>query len=385
METSGAKPLVEFTAGDQARIEIMASEQRESPVSPLLFGKFTEHLGSNVYHGIWAQILMNSGFEPASYFSHRGGEELDHRLVSTGRYTGVPDLLESHKAGTACLWARWGEGDVTYSLDTDRINSDTSQRIEIRSLSTPEAGVRQPIFLPLHRTGKYEVRVWAKGTVKQLHIAIRTTDGKELGGADLTALGSEWNHYTVRFDVDREGIARGQLLLLTLGMTEPGTVWLDQCFLFPADHMRGFDPDVVRFLRDSKLPLLRFPGGNFASGYDWKDGVGPIDERPMRHNRSWNQDEPNHVGTDEYMAFCKLVGCEPLICVNAGDGTPEEAAHWVEYCNGDADTKYGSLRAKNGHPEPYGVKYWEIGNELYGNWQIGHCTAEEYAERHARS
>ncbi|NIM51398.1 MAG: hypothetical protein GTN78_18260 [Gemmatimonadales bacterium] len=84
------------------------------------------------------------------------------------------------------------------------------------------------------------------------------------------------------------------------------------------------------------------------------------------------------------MTFCRLVGCDPLICINAGDGTPEEAAHWVEYCNGGANTEYGKLRAKNGHPEPYGVKYWEIGNELYGSWQIGHCTAEEYAERYAR-
>lgn len=104
----------------------------------------------------------------------------------------------------------------------------------------------------------------------------------------------------------------------------------------------------------------------------------------MSRNPAWGGAEPNHVGTDEWLAFCEMTGCEPLICINAGNGTPEEAAQWVEYCNGGSDTEYGKLRAKNGHPEPYGVRYWEIGNELWGDWQIGHCTAEEYADRYTR-
>jgi len=159
---------------------------------------------------------------------------------------------------------------------------------------------------------------------------------------------------------------------------------LDHCFLFPADNIEGFDPDIVRLMKESNVTILRWPGGNFASQYHWKDGVGLIENRPIRLNRAWNIAEYNHVGTDEFIKFCELVGAEPLICVNAGDGTPEEAAEWVEYCNGDLSTIYGKVRAENGHPEPYNVKYWEIGNELYGYWQIGYCNAEEYAERYER-
>ena len=384
MQASSGKPIAEFVVGSQPRIEVFACERRETPVSPYLFGKFTEHLGSNIYNGMWAQILGNTGFEPGEHFDPRGDDQRADRLALIEQYLGVPGMVESRKQGVAYAWARYGEGEVSYALDADRVNSDTSQRIEVRSLTSPEAGIRQGVCLPLHRTGRYELSVWVKGTGGTLYIAIHTADDRKLGGATLTDLSAEWQRRTVRFTVECKGVSRGQVLRLSLGLREPGTLWLDQCFLFPADHKHGFDPEIVRLTRDSKVGMLRYPGGNFASGYHWKDGIGPVDERPIRHNAPWNRDEPNHVGTDEFLTFCRLVRCEPLVCVNAGNGTPEEAADWVEYCNGDVSTKYGALRARNGHPKPYGVKYWEIGNELYGGWQIGHCSAEEYADRYAR-
>jgi len=198
----------------------------------------------------------------------------------------------------------------------------------------------------------------------------------------LGKITKRWKRHKVKFSVNIMGISKGQQLVFSIGMREPGTALLDQCFLFPTDHVMGFDPDIVRMMKEACLPLLRFPGGNFVSGYHWQDGIGPIDERKLMRNPAWHGVEPNHVGTDEWLAWCELVGCEALICVNAGDGTAEEAADWVEYCNGDKATKFGALRAKNGHPKPYGVKYWEVGNELYGDWQIGHCTSEEYAKRY---
>lgn len=360
MADNGSKPLVEYVEGKKPRIEILASEKREKPVSRYLHGKFSEHLWHNVYNGMWAQILRNTGFEPAKYF----------RVAESQANTSI-----------ALKWNSYGEGDASYSLSPDRINSDTSQKIEVRSLQTPEVGILQNIYLPLHRTDEYELSIWAKGSPEKLHVAVRTNDGMELGGASI-ALTEDWKQHAARFRVSGEGIEKGQELVFSIGVSEPGTVYLDQCFLFPSDHMKGFDPDVVRLLKESRLPLLRFPGGNFASGYHWKDGIGPVDDRPIRPNPAWEHDEPNHVGVDEMMAFCEMVGCEPLICVNAGDGTPEEAADWVEYCNGDVSTKWGAIRAKNGHPAPYNVKLWEIGNELYGDWQIGHCTPEEYADRY---
>ncbi|MEJ5252962.1 MAG: hypothetical protein HPY54_15335 [Chthonomonadetes bacterium] len=388
------EPLFRFVQNDVSRLEVFAGQRGERAISPLLFGKFTEHLGRNVYHGIWAQVLVNPGFEPAQPFLYGGrppSETLPHHLA----WWGVPEavtrpllrrLEESLREGVAYAWFRFGNGEARYALDGDRVNSETSQRIEVRSLSSREVGIAQPIFLPLHRQKRVVLSVWAKGSAGNLLASVRTADERRiLAEGRVGKLTNRWRKYTLRLSVEGAGIERGELLLFTLGVDAPGTVWLDQCFLFPADHVKGFDPDAVKACKQAKLPLLRFPGGNFVSGYHWEDGVGPVDERPLRPNPAWHDVvEYNHVGTDEYMALCRAIGCEPLICVNAGNGTPEEAARWVEYCNGSTSTPQGRRRAANGHPEPYNVRYWEIGNELWGDWQIGHCTREEYAERYRR-
>lgn len=376
-------PIVEFAASDQPTIEVFASEKRATPVSRRLYGQFAEHLYENVYFGMWAQILRNPGFEPGRYFTSEGETDLENRLKWREDFMGVPGQFTSYKSGAAYYWNTYGKGDISYAPSADRINSDSAQSIEIRSLESPEAGIQQAVFLPTHRTGDYKLTIWVKSTCPSLHASICTDKGKELGGADIKIAKQGWQQHTVNISIPTRNLERGQVFLFTIGTAHPGTILLDQCVLFPADNLKGFDREIVRLLKDAKLPLLRFPGGNFVSGYHWKEGIGPVDERPMRNNPAWNHEEYNHVGTDEWMAFCKLVGCEPMICVNAGNGTPEEAADWVEYCNGDISTKYGALRAKNGHPKPYGVKLWEIGNELWGGWQIGHCSPEEYADRYA--
>jgi alpha-N-arabinofuranosidase len=180
-----------------------------------------------------------------------------------------------------------------------------------------------------------------------------------------------------------EQVARGDLLHFAVTLEQAGTIWLDQMFLFPADHVDGWDLEIVDHLKRAKVPLLRFPGGNFVSGYHFKDGIGPVDGRPVRTNPAWFGVEWNHVGTDEWLRLCDLVGAEPLICVNAGNGSAQEAAEWLEYVNGAVTTPMGALRAANGQATPYGVKLWEIGNELWGEWQIGHTDAAGHAERYA--
>jgi alpha-N-arabinofuranosidase len=124
---------------------------------------------------------------------------------------------------------------------------------------------------------------------------------------------------------------------------------------------------------------MRWPGGNFVSGYHWLDGVGPQDKRPPRWDRAWNAWEWNDIGTHEFLRLCELMHWEPYICANAGEADEHEAAAWVEYCNGPADSHYGRRRAQNGHPTPFGVTFWSIGNEMYGNWQLGHLEATRYA------
>ncbi|MEM1580922.1 MAG: alpha-L-arabinofuranosidase C-terminal domain-containing protein [Candidatus Bathyarchaeia archaeon] len=147
----------------------------------------------------------------------------------------------------------------------------------------------------------------------------------------------------------------------------------------PLSDEKGFRRDVIEACRRIKVPILRWPGGNFVSGYNWLDGVGPRDERPTIYDLAWGASESNRFGTDEFIEFCKLIGAEPFITVNTGSGTAVEAARWVEYCNLKGNTYYARLREKHGHPEPYNVKYWSIGNEMWGDFQIGNLPAREYA------
>jgi alpha-N-arabinofuranosidase len=148
----------------------------------------------------------------------------------------------------------------------------------------------------------------------------------------------------------------------------------------PLADEHGFRQDVVKAVRALRPPVLRWPGGNFASGYHWTDGIGPADRRPRRMELAWHGEEPNRFGTDEFMAFCQAVGAEPYICLNMGTGTIDEAQAWVEYCNGTGNTEWARLRRENGHPEPYRVRYWGLGNEMYGDWQIGQRAAEDYVK-----
>ncbi|HVZ64735.1 MAG TPA: alpha-L-arabinofuranosidase C-terminal domain-containing protein [Lacunisphaera sp.] len=148
----------------------------------------------------------------------------------------------------------------------------------------------------------------------------------------------------------------------------------------PQADANGFRKEYLRQIKDLKVSSVRWPGGNFVSGYHWEDGIGPKDQRPVNLDLSRSRQESNQMGTDEYAEFCKLVGAENFICINAGTGTIEDAAHWVEYCNAPAGTRYANLRVKYGHPEPYKVKYWALGNEPDGPWQLGHKNKEDYAK-----
>jgi alpha-N-arabinofuranosidase len=139
--------------------------------------------------------------------------------------------------------------------------------------------------------------------------------------------------------------------------------------------------DTLKLIEQLQPSIIRYPGGNFASGYHWEDGIGPKQNRPARHDAAWQAEESNQVGTDEFLEFCELVHTEPYLVVNDGSGTPEEAARWVEYCNGNLDTIQGKRRAANGHEAPYNVKFWGVGNEVWGPWQIGTTSAENYVKR----
>jgi alpha-N-arabinofuranosidase len=156
------------------------------------------------------------------------------------------------------------------------------------------------------------------------------------------------------------------------GVYEPGSPLADE---------EGFRRDVLDSLRELRMPVMRYPGGNFVSAYDWRDGVGPRENRPARPDFAWRSIETNQFGVDEFMRWCKALGTEPMLAVNLGTGSAREAAALLEYCNLDHGTFWSDQRRRNANSGPYNVKYWCLGNEMDGPWQAGHCTADEYARR----
>src|SRR5918996_3734198 len=156
------------------------------------------------------------------------------------------------------------------------------------------------------------------------------------------------------------------------GVYEPGS---------PLADAKGFRKDVAAEVKGLGVPIMRYPGGNFVSGYNWLDGVGPKDKRPTVLERAWNSLETNQFGTNEFLEWCKVVGTEPLLGFNLGTGTPEMAVAYVEYCNVDKGTKWSELRRSHGYTPPHNVRYWCLGNEMDGPWQMGHMPAREYGRK----
>ena len=142
----------------------------------------------------------------------------------------------------------------------------------------------------------------------------------------------------------------------------------------------GYRKDVIEAVKGLDVSLLRWPGGNFSSNYNWMDGIGPRDERPARLEMAWGTVEDNRFGTHEFLTYCDMLGIEPYLCANFGTGSWQEAQQWVEYCNSSEATAMTKLRAKNGHPQPWKVTYWGLGNEMDGPWQMGHRSAEDYGK-----
>ncbi|MCE5347213.1 MAG: alpha-N-arabinofuranosidase [Bacteroidales bacterium] len=142
----------------------------------------------------------------------------------------------------------------------------------------------------------------------------------------------------------------------------------------------GFRKDLIELSKELKIPVVRWPGGNYVSGYNWEDGIGPKELRPIRMELAWNALDKNQMGTDEYSKFCELIGAKNFVCINAGTGTLDQARHWVEYCNVEKGTYYSDLRRKYGNEKPYDVKYWALGNEIDGYWQMGHKNVEDYCK-----
>jgi alpha-N-arabinofuranosidase len=319
------------------------------PMSKYIYGQFIEHLGRCIYGGIWAEMLEDRKFyHPVAEGESPWmilGEPRSIAMTTTKAFVGrhSPELELDGASGPAGL-SQAGLGVVAGARYTGRV----------LLAGNSEAG---PVEVSL---------VWGAGSSGRQTVTIRSFDER-------------YRPYPVAFtagassdDARLEIVARGK------GRFRIGTV-----SLMPADNVEGFRPDVLALLRELNAPVYRWPGGNFVSGYDWRDGIGDRDRRPPRKNPAWKGVEHNDVGTHEFMALCRLIGAEPYIAVNSGLGDAASAASQVEYVNGAATTPMGAQRALNGQQAPYGVRWWSVGNEMYGNWQLGHMPLADYVRKHA--
>lgn len=350
----------------RAKVTVRADRPAAFKVSRRMWGKFTEHLGANVYQGAWAQLLLNPGCEGPSVWGNPWGpadESIARVIRNQQERMGIAgwEPALSAAAGTGFWWVPLG-ADGKYGLDAG-VNG-LSQRLW--APAGKSAGIATPVFVPVHRCREIAVELWAKTQAgARLSVALLPADRSPTPFCEAALqAGPSWTKCKVKLVLPEGAVKRGEACAFAIRMDGGGMAWVDQVLAIPADSLRGWDPDVVRYVRDAGVSLVRFPGGNFVSGYRWEDGVGPLDRRPVKPNPAWEGVEWNHAGTEEWLDFCRLVGAEPMICVNAGDGTPEEAARWVKHCRGR-------------------VKLWEVGNELYGNWQIGWTDAAGNAKRYA--
>jgi alpha-N-arabinofuranosidase len=313
---------------------------------------------------------------------HFDRKQIENNIRNSAGRFGWPDseidgLIKSRNQALACFWTKLGP--VEASPDTGQYGG-RAQRVRTQASGQ---GIAQWTWLPLHRIRQYEFQMWVRSPdINTLKVVFFGPNGTEIcAEQQISGITTNWQKLEGRLTIP-DNLPQDKAYKFAVVTNKAGQFVIERILLYPADHINRADPDVIRFLRESHLPILRWPGGNFVSGYHWRDGIGPIETRPTLPNYAWGQQENNFFGTDEFIAFCRAVGCEPMICLNAGSGTVSEAAEWLEYCNGSVDTPMGKLRAENGHPQPYNVKHWEIGNELWGKWQYHWTTAEGYVDRY---
>ena len=251
---------------------------------------------------------------------------------------------------------------AAYSYDTDRpFNGLRSQRIDLPVANT-WAGISQDgFFFEAGRTYRLRMHLRSQGTVT-LRASLHGEGGAVADPVSLGSGSSDW--------APAEALLTAKRTIhnatLTIEFEGPGTLWIDRVYLIDKDAVLGiWRPDVIQAIKKMNAGIVRF-GGSIIEVFDWDKMIGNWDDRAPIPDEVWGGIEENFVGPEEIVQLAQYVGYEPLICLRWTGKTPQDAANEVEYFNGSADTKWGSLRAKNGHPEPYHVKYWEIGNEVGG-------------------
>ncbi len=359
---TGAAQQSAATAPQKIKVDI-DTRQTARPVSPYEYGMFIEHIGSLVYRSLWSEMLDDRKF----YFPIKAEEPQAAAPAQGGPFRGM-QLRKWHPIGP----------DQAVAMDKDHpFTDEQSPRIELDA-ARPH-GIRQSGFT-LVKGKRYIGHIWLRATPGvTIKVALVWGEGtSDRQTVALSALTSTYKELPFTFTAGADTEAGA----LEISGTGTGSFHIGTVSLMPADNLDGFRPEVIAQLKQLHSGFWRLPGGNFISDFNWYHSVGPRDQRPPDFDYAWNAMQTNDVGMDEFMTFCKRIGVEPYITVNAGFGDAHSAAEEVEYMNGATSTHMGAMRARNGHPEPYHVRFWNIGNEPYGQWQLGRTDLKYYLLKH---
>ena len=340
---------------------VVDASKSSAPINPNLYGMFIEHAGSLVYRGLWAEML-----DDRKFWNPITPEAATPPPARRGPFGGPPRR-----------WAPVGSADSVSLEGRNAYVGDHSPSIAL-AMAEPR-GIRQK-GLALLRNKSYAGRIVLAGD-PAAKVSISLVWGSGPTDRQTLAIGKLTPAYATfplafQCPVDTDD---GQIEVTATG---PGTLRIGAASLMPSDNVDGWRAEVVEVLKSLRSGVYRWPGGNFVSAHDWHDAIGEPDRRPPVWDPVWNAVQPNDIGTDEFMTLCRLTGVEPYITVNSGFGDARSAAEYVEYANGPATTPWGAKRAAHGHPEPYHVKFWNIGNEMWGSYQYGYMPLAQYVVKH---
>jgi alpha-N-arabinofuranosidase len=309
----------------------------------MLYGQMIEHAYWSVHMGLCSQMLDNGGFE----LDRDGG----HTKIAQGWRIVTTDT-----------------GNVFYSHVDDETpyNGKHCQKITVYRYTGGAVRLAQN-YLSVENGKSYKGFVMLKGTCGKVVIKLLSVTQRVIGRQDVDVT-QNWKKAQFTLDSAETDSAAA----FAIEMISEGTLFLDQAFLYPAESYGGVRPDIAALYKELEAPFLRWPGGSYLIWHHWKHAIGPLEDRPYNDGRilrDWNfgvyhdgEWDSNAFGTDEFMAFCHSLNTEPMVNVNIKDGL-QNTLDWIEYCNGGVNTTWGAERARNGHPEPYAVKYWVIDNE----------------------
>ncbi len=335
------------------------------PISPYVYGQFIEHIGDLINRSLWTEMLGDRKFyndinsKPSGQQRGRGGR-------GPGRGGRAP--------------AAWRPIGPDESVVMDRQNPYVGVHTPLVQLAGDSPRGIQQAGIALQKGKAYTGRVVLAGS-PGAKVTVSLVWGNGPGDRQvvpITGLGATYAKFPLKYTAGAdENDGR-----IEISATGQGSFHIGAVSLMPADNIRGFRPDLIALLKAQRSGMWRFPGGNYLSAFEWRDAIGDPDKRPPRLDPVWSAVQPNDVGIDEFMTLIGLLGVDPFVSVNAGFGDAWSAAQLVEYANGAATTPMGRLRAANGHPAPYGIKWWGIGNEMYGSWQFGHMVLNQYVFKH---